>query len=258
MNSAASILVFATHPLPRCERVCARLRTRRVQAYPLPGFAIELVDPDGLAATAARSDQYDWMVFVSPTAVELFAAALGGRNWPSHPQVAVVGAGSADALRDHGYRDARPVLVPTGGQDSQALLAEPPLARLDGRSVLLVRGVTGRDELGAALRERGAHVDELRAYRRMPTHWPQQSADALDQAMLRGSRTAFVFTMTDAVDATHQALRRRSAALEQWAQAQVALAIHPRIAQALRQRGWHDVRLVGPGMDALVGALESA
>lgn len=258
MNSAASILVFATHPLPRCERVCARLRAHRIHAYPLPGFAIEPIDPDALAATAARSDQYDWLVFVSPTAVELFAAALYGRDWPSHPHVAVVGAGSADALRDHGYRDTRPVLVPTGGQDSQALLAEPPLATLEGRSLLLVRGVTGRDELGATLRARGAHVDELRAYRRMPTRWPQQSADALEQAMHRGARAAFVFTMTDAVEATLQALRRRSAAMERWARDQIALAIHPRIAQALRQHGWHDVRLAGPGMDALVGALESA
>lgn len=130
--------------------------------------------------------------------------------------------------------------------------------KLDGCTVLLVRGVSGRDELGAGLRERGACVDELRAYRRVPARWPEQSADALEHAMRSGLRAAFVFTMTDAVGATHQALHQRLPELERWAHAQRALAIHPRIAQTLREHGWSDVRLVGPGTDALVGALEFA
>ena len=251
-------IVFATHPLPRCERICTQLRARRFRAYALPGFAIETVDPDGLAAAAARSGDYDWLVFVSPTAIELFAAALLGQDWPLRPRVAVMGTGSAEALRDNGYGEPRPILLPTTGQDSQALLAEPRMATLDGCGVLIVRGVSGRDELGLTLRERGARVEELRAYRRVAAQWPTESNDALDWAVRTGSNATFVFTMTDAVGATHQGLHRRSAALATWACAQRALAIHPRIASALRERGWTDVRLVGSGMDALAGALESA
>ena len=37
----------------------------------------------------------------------------------------------------------------------------------------------------------------------------------------------------------------------------LALTVHPRLAEALRQRGWARVRLIEPGEAGLLAALES-
>ena len=237
-------LVFITHPQPRADHVCARLREAGLAAHALPAFGLRPLAPEALADAAARLSDYD------------IAVMAGGRPWPARTLAAVVGRGSRDALMLGPGPPAR-VSMPEGSADAEALLAEPEMSEVVGKRILLVRGETGRDELAQTLRARGATVDELRAYARTEAPWPEPAATALFQAAAQASAAVFVFTTTSAAARVEQALADRGAAALAWARACPALAVHPRIASSLHQGGWTRACAIEPGVDALVAALES-
>lgn len=249
-------LVFVTHPQPRADAVCARLRRAGLDAHALPAFGLQPLAGPALAEAAARLSAYDMAIMVSPTAVTMLTDALGGRSWPAGTVAAVVGRGSRDALSGSGAQPAQ-VLMPAGSADADALMAEPALQDLAGRKILLVRGQTGRDDVAVELSARGARVDELRAYARTDAPWPEAAAAALAAAADQCAAAIFVFTTTAGAERIEAALAGRDATAVEWAHGRAALAVHPRIAAALAERGWSDVRAIDPGIDALVATLES-
>ena len=104
--------------------------------------------------------------------------------------------------------------------------------------------------MGAA----GGRVETWEVYGREPLEPSGATLEAL-RALLEGSPApVFVFTQREAVDRFDATLERASLAGR--AHASPALAIHARIAAALRARGWIDVRAIEPGDRALAAALE--
>lgn len=59
--------------------------------------------------------------------------------------------------------------------DSESLLAHPSMQNLTGKKILIVKGEGGRDKLPKTFSERGALVDELHIYRRLPATLCEQS-----------------------------------------------------------------------------------
>jgi uroporphyrinogen-III synthase len=135
---------------------------------------------------------FDLVVFVSPSAVARFFAVRPD-PWPTGPAAAVVGAGSARALRDHGVADP---VEPATGAGAEALLDCPELAALAGQRVLLVAGRGGRELLGDTLRSRGAQVTRLALYRRVPPADPRP----LLQWLKRYPCTALLATSNTTLD----------------------------------------------------------
>lgn len=254
MNPEARPLVVLTHPDPRGRALAAMLAAAGHDVLPLPAFALREVDAGGVSRAAAALHAWDWVIPVSPTAAQILLRARGGAPWPPGVQAATVGAGTASVLRES--VPASCLLQPPGDlpPDADTLLAMPAFAAPHGIRVLLVRGTTGRETLAATLRARGARVDELAAYERVDTPWLAQALARLDDAARCGRPALFVFTSVDAVHRLGGALSVDAAA---WAKAQPALAVHPRMTQALREQGWRDVRHLPSGPDALRAAIES-
>ena len=123
----------------------------------------EPADPLQLAALKTRLRSYDLAVFISPNAVECTLRALP-EGLPGSLQLASVGQASSEALRAAGYSVQ---LAPEERYDSEALLALPELAVMEGRRVVIFRGDGGRPLLGETLRQRGAVVDYVEVYRRV-------------------------------------------------------------------------------------------
>jgi uroporphyrinogen-III synthase len=127
--------------------------------------AIEILDPADPAparSRLARAQEFDLVVFVSPTAVRR-AGTLRGAPWPEGLRAAALGEGTRRELEAAGLRD---IVAPGERADSEALLALPELRRLEGRRVLIVRGAGGRALLGETLAARGARVEYAECYRR--------------------------------------------------------------------------------------------
>lgn len=121
-------------------------------------------DAAALKAAADSLDQFDWVICSSVRAVNAIAAARS-RPWPAGVHTAAVGARTANALVNAG---AVPMPIVGAGDGADALWAILSTRRWQGARVLLPGDPGGRPELGRSLREAGAVVEEVEAYRMVP------------------------------------------------------------------------------------------
>jgi len=236
-------LVLVTRP----DTVSAALTDRLAQAglVPLALPVIDIVpDPARLDRLAGELAGCDWLVAVSPSAVSVCADVL--QTLPPALKLAAVGAGTARALS---ALTGRPVLFPTHGNDSEALLACSELADLHDRRFLVVKGRGGRPLLTETLAARGARVVSIDAYERRPR--PVDRA-ALAAALAAHPRAGAVVTSREIANALRDAVGEAL-----WASLQsiVHIVPHERVADRLRQLGVHDVLTTSAGDDGIVAAL---
>ena len=261
-------LVLVTRPQPQADEWVARLHTLGLRAVALPLLGIAAAaDPApvraawvALAGTAAgpasaRQPAHPPAVvmFVSPSAVDrFFALKPADLAWPPGVIAAGTGPGTWRALLAAGVPGAAVLTPPDdGGQfDSEALWAVlrervPWL----GSKVLVVRGEGGRDWLADTLRQQGAQVHFVEAYRRTVPVLDAPAQAALQQALAQPSACCWLFSSSEAVG--HLPALAPAA---NWAAA-AALASHPRIAEAARRLGFGQVRQVSPNPEAVANAL---
>ncbi len=130
--------------------------------------AIKIVPPESYAALDAAIGglaAYDWLIFTSANGVDHFfarlrqagrdARALGGRK------VAAIGAATAERLRQHGILAD---IVPAEFR-AEGIIAALENLVASGMKVLIPRAEVARDILPDKLRELGAAVDVVTAYR---------------------------------------------------------------------------------------------
>lgn len=244
--------VWVTRPLAQTERLSALLRAHGWEPIVAPLLAIEpTVTEEAARQWAEALDGHLWVFFVSTNAAQIAVPAIRmHRPWPPGPPVATVGAGSAAVLRALGFPD---VWYPVDGADSEAVLAaswtQPE--RVAGQSLLIVKGEGGRGLLTEALRARGAEVHEWICYRRrvarwLPHHW---------EPYAQGRIAALLITSSEAARGLPGAMGAER--FEKVRERLLAVANHPRVAEALQTLGWrHVVTAPRPGDDALVATLQ--
>ena len=244
--------VVLTQPLPRVEALARALSQRGHEVVCLPFTRVSPQSVDGLDDRLAAAD---WVVAVSPAAVEQLAAATEGR-WPSRPGLALIGPGSLRALERSSLTvpPERVVHPPHPPFDAASLLKSAQFAQPSGQRMVVIRGDGGRDDWIDLLRSRGAQVDVLALYEREPVQ-PEAAARRRFAAWLAEPVELFcVFTQASAVEVLCRLAE--AANLRDIERPVVALAIHHRIAEAARAAGFRHVRLIDPGEDAIAGAIE--
>lgn len=244
-------------------------------------------DVQALRAAWLRLAQWDALMFVSANAIDaFFAQRPSDRVWPQHehaPRAWAPGPASAQALQAAG--------VPGHLIDAPAASAEQPDSESlweqvrgqvgHGFELLVVRGGvasavpgsghavasdaqrgTGRDWLGDQVQSVGGGVEWLQAYQRGAPLW----TDA-DRARAEHARTAgavWLFSSSECA-ANLGALTRKPALPDSastgeaplcWS-ASVAVATHPRIAQAVRAAGFGTVYLSRPALADVLASIES-
>ncbi|WP_413700752.1 uroporphyrinogen-III synthase [Psychromonas sp. KJ10-10] len=115
--------------------------------------------------------KYHAIIAVSSNAVEFTDLVLKGKNWPKTNYFAV---GEATQLL-LASKTQQKVTVPFESFDSEGLLALPQLQQLDNHSLLILRGVGGREFLKETLMNRGANVDYYESYQRVAIKLPRSS-----------------------------------------------------------------------------------
>ncbi len=120
-----------------------------------------------------------------------------------------------------------------------------------GARVLIVRGDGGRDWLAERLRERGARIAFVAAYRRGSPHFDAAALGVVDAALTRPHEHLWFFSSSEAID--HLVQARPDAA---WADSR-ALATHPRIAERARTHGFGVVHPCRPTPEAVVACIQS-
>ena len=190
-------------------------------------------------------------------------APLGAQ--PGEPAPARNPAGGADDCVDAEAAAPAGATAETGNGgngtrfDSEALFAALSarlgLAALSGRPVLIVRGDGGREWLADRLREAGAQVEPVCAYRRIvPT--PGAGAWARVRALLSGAPHAWLLTSSEGVRNLATLARAALAPAEYEALLHVPLVVpHPRIAETARAAGFDTITASGPGDARILAAL---
>lgn len=156
--------ILVTRPAEQAARISQLIRDAGGRPYLFPCLEIQPpADPAQLDNILGRLDEFDFAIFVSPTAAARTFARLAGRAWPSSLKAAAVGQGTARALHGHGITD---VIAPPGQADSEALLALPDLQAVAGKRVVIFRGEDGRELMAQTLAQRGASLEYAQCYRR--------------------------------------------------------------------------------------------
>jgi uroporphyrinogen-III synthase len=224
------------------ERLCA------LGLEPVVVPVIELAEPTsfaGLDEALEGLERFDWVLFTSANAVEVFARRADMRRMGA--KVAAIGAATARAAEAAGMRVE---LVPRQAvAESFAERLLPFVRQADGRATrfLLVRAEEGREQLAEGLRAAGAEVRVAAAYRSVI---PAGSVAAIGEMFReRGSAPgAITFTSSSSV---RNLLALCEAAGVRPAEEALRVSIGPITSETLRELGYP------PHAEAVQASMES-
>ena len=233
--------IVVTRARQQAGQLCAELAKLGAEAIEIP--TIEIVPPIsfGRLDSALRNlRQYHWLVVTSANTVRIIRERCGALKLASaefaHLKIAAVGAVTARALEEAGLQVA---IIP------KDYIAESLVGALGddvkGRRVLIVRAAVARDLIPDALRERGARVDIVEAYR---TVVPHESVEKIGQIFVGTPPDAATFSSSSAVTNFFQLLRE--AGKEARPEKMLAISIGPITSQTLRELGWEPAAEADP------------
>jgi len=214
--------VVVTRPREQAAELCMRLQDLGAVPICAPAIRIEhMADPAPMEDAIRRIDSFDWVVFTSANAVEVFCE----RCSKFAAKVAAIGTATARALRERGIE---PDFMPEQFV-GDALARDLPLQ--PGQRVLLPRAEIARRETAELLERRGAQVTDLPVYR---TVSESISAGVMDE--MRQGVDAILFTSESTVRSFLEAVRTQLPGSALTERACIA-CIGPVTARAARELG---------------------
>jgi len=246
--------VLVTRALRQAGKLSAGLRALGAEPVEVP--VLEIQPPSSFApldAALRRLDRYDWLILTSANTVRALAdraSELGiGFVQPTLLKVAAVGEATAEAARRAGWQVT---FVPENYVAESLVqgLLEVPESRVPESNILLARAAVARDVIPDALREAGAEVDVVDAYRNV---LPESAPEQLRRALADGI-DAVTFTSSSSV--THLAEAARLARVAWPFEGVAAVSIGPITSQTLRDLGWEPAVEASPS--DVSGLIEAA
>lgn len=162
--------VLVTRPVHQAGSLSSLLRDAGAEPVVAPTIRIAPPeDPAPLRDAASRAGEYDWLVFTSQNGVDAFFGELDRQGGDARrlgaARVCAIGPKTAQSLE---ARAIRPDVVPAEYRGEAAAEAMIAAGVPSGGRVLLARAAVARDALPGRLREVGAEVDVVTAYRTLP------------------------------------------------------------------------------------------
>jgi uroporphyrinogen-III synthase len=186
--------ILVTRPADQAAALSEAIRRQGGDALLFASIAIEAVP-----ATAIEP-AHDWIVFLSANAVRHSASILLPN---AGARIAAIGNATARALHAASWTVD---LVPPPPHTSETLLSVPDFAIEPNARVLIVRGEAGRETLDQALLERGAQVDSLVVYRRVPAAHTAEERERLERDWQEHGIDVVTVTSADTLIQLHQQL----------------------------------------------------
>lgn len=224
--------IVVTRAAHQASELSAKLRA--LGARPVEYPVIAIAPPEDLrqldqAISLAASGAYDWIVFTSANGVAAVSERLRALRIPEasfgRARIAAIGPATARAVREILGREVD--VMPT------AYVAETlasALGDVRGQRILLARADIARPALPQALREAGAEVREVAAYRTIPA----QGGPDVPGMLRRGEIDAVTFTSSSTV---RNFLARVGREMRPYLQDVVIACIGPITAKTVREAG---------------------
>lgn len=190
--------VVVTRPRPQAEAFSRALEELGAEVVAFPTIRIaDPPDPEPLRRAVGEARSFDWIVFTSANGVERFWAALraagGDTRRLGGVSLCAIGPATAAALEAEG---ARADLVPPEYVAEAVVEALEGACELRGARILLPRAEVARSVLPDSLRERGAEVHDVPAYRTEPDG---EQAEGVRGMLRRGEVDVVTFTASSTV-----------------------------------------------------------
>lgn len=157
--------LLITRFAPHAQRVAGLLKEQGIYSLAQPLLKIESISD----CAEPFAQPYDYIIAVSSNAVDYTDQYLKTRKWPI-TQYLAVGNSTKSLLQE---KTNQHVNTPIDSFNSEGLLALPCLQKLNDCSVLILRGVGGREFLKEELIARGANVDYFESYQRVAIELPK-------------------------------------------------------------------------------------
>jgi len=242
--------IVVTRPRRQASRLSRELEALGACVIELP--TIEIVPPDSyepLDAALRDLQRYEWLIVTSANTARVLGERLALVHFDpsSFPgQVVAVGAATAAALREAGFRVG---LVPA--KYVAESVVDALRDRVAGSRVLLARAAVARDVIPDELRRMGSVVDVVDAYR---TIVPEESA-GLVRGIFMGLPLPDAVTFTSSSTVTNFFHLLGEAGLCSAPPGIRALSIGPVTSATLREIGWEPAVEADPhNVDGLVEA----
>lgn len=194
-TSLSNKRILVTRPKELATSLCELISNSGGEAISFPTIEIKPIANSKAGLTHFNNiNAYDSVIFVSRNAVKLaFDFYLPNKSQLEKANVFAIGAGTAEELRQRGILD-----VSHAGKeaDTEALLDKSGLQaeNIQGKKLLIVRGVGGRELLAKTLSERGAKLDYTELYQRA---MPQYEANEIKKIWQNGILDVIITTSGD-------------------------------------------------------------
>ena len=193
--------VLVTRPREQARDLVDRLQALGADTVEAPMIRITPPeDPTPLLEAATDPSAFDWIVFTSANSVEGFMTALLSHHRDVRalkgPRLCTLGPGTAERLRRYSVvADVVPDEYRAEGV-LRTLAAQGPL---DGARVLLPRSDIGREVIAEQLRNAGAVVTDVTAYRTVLDELQREGDPDVYKLLLEGRIDVVTFTSASAV-----------------------------------------------------------
>jgi uroporphyrinogen-III synthase len=191
MKPLADKRILVTRPRAQAAELSDKLAAQGATPIIFPTIEIApLDDYTALDRAIHQLAQYQWIIFTSVNGVKAFWDRLDviGAGITPTMRVAAIGPATASALQAH---DVTVTLIPDE-YVAEAIIES--IGAVQGQRILLPRADIAREALAVELRNRGAFVDEIAAYRTLPA---QPDPDGLRE--LRRGVDVITFTSSSTV-----------------------------------------------------------
>lgn len=243
-----STLVLITRTRPAAEALVTRVAELGFEPLECAPFQLEgPASPNEVAEDLAAALPADRVIMTSQEAVRQAVRLVGADSF-RRSLVVVPGQGTASLARDQGIAN---VIFPERHGTSEAMLAMPELRDVDGLDVLILAAAGGRGLMGETLERRGAAVERIHVYSRVPCALP---AD-IDRRIMDAASVVTLGASWEAVSGLTDGVGK---AARQKLFAGLLVAPSRRVADHAARLGYGRCRVAtGAGDDAMMAVLES-
>ena len=255
-SKLSDLRVLITRPQHQHASLCSAIEDHGGEAKHFPLFAIEAVSEPILVqqikTKVENLDNYKLVIFISTNAVK-FGALWINDYWQRFPLGVRVLAIGPSTARKVSIELNCTVVNSDAGASSEDILLLDELGDISGGKVAIVRGIGGRELLAESLRQRGAEVDYIEVYRRMPT---QKSGEELVNVLTQENINILVVTSGESL-ARLDWLIKDAAQLAHTIRSIPIIVPSNRVAKDAAQLGYTKVKLaVGADDEAIINALQ--
>lgn len=245
--SLKNLHIVVTRPADQAASLSEAIRHHGGFVADFPLIAIQpLDDYRAFDQAITELEHADWAIFISTNAVDNAMPRVLRRygNVPESVNFAAIGHQTAKELGRFGVHN---VLTPHTRFDSETLLALAEMQDVANKTVLIFRGLGGRELLSDTLKARGAHVIFAESYQRIN---PQADTQLLNQLWQHGKLDAIIVTSSEAMRNLLDL-----AAKTEWLRHVTLCVNHARIAEVPMQYGLKVLIANASGDDALIQSL---